>query len=95
MHIPLSISLCLKYKKEGFHERGSWANCILNTKSYLACSPTAVKHGAAGKYKYCILSATPVIFIKWHPCQIKEPVSHSESRYDLKVPPKQVVNTDM
>lgn len=35
-----------------------------------------------------ILTATPVIFIKWHPCQIKECVSHSESRYDSKVPLK-------
>lgn len=33
-----------------------------------------------------ILAATAVIFIKWHLCQIKEPVSHRERRFDSKVP---------
>lgn len=35
-----------------------------------------------------IFTATPAIFIKWHPCQIKELVSNSESRFALKVPLK-------
>lgn len=40
------------FKKKGFHEQGTQANWLLQTKSYLAYSQTAVKHGAAGKYKY-------------------------------------------
>ncbi len=43
-HIPLSLK-----KKKRFHEQGTQANWLFQTKSY---SQTAVKHGAAGKYKY-------------------------------------------
>lgn len=42
-----------------------------------------------------ILDATSFVFIKWHPCQMKEPVCHGKNKCNSKVPLKEEVNTDI
>lgn len=44
--------------KIGVYEQSTQANWLLQIKLYLPCSQTAVKHGAAGTYKYTHCDST-------------------------------------